>query len=399
MRNILILGAFIQYMLIPGGSCTGHQSGSRVSDTLTIVSFNLYGAPDSEWSRRLTMILDELELLRPDLIALQEAVQTSSSGGSDNRAKALADSLSERTGYGYTCIFERTHTGWGIYDEGVAVLTRHLVLDTDVLALPPGLFTRKVLWVRTLTASGIVNFYTTHLSYGNQEEERISQVRAIREFIERKQTDSIAVADILCSDFNTIPGSPPIQLLVAPDSSGLKFRDSWAEINPGIPGYTIPSNNPSSRIDYVFAGSGEQTRIHGCNLVLDQPDSVGIYPSDHIGVVSRLETAIHKLNMSILSPSPKSEVSGETLISWSAGAPTDSLRYKLYISDDAGRSWKELWDGWKSTPSWLWNSGLFPDGTRFLIRVAAVGDTSFGMTQSAAPFTVNNPGMPLRKWN
>ena len=50
----------------------GQNSG--VSDTLKVMTLNLYGNPTSNWENRQRMILDELEKLQPDLIGLQEVI-------------------------------------------------------------------------------------------------------------------------------------------------------------------------------------------------------------------------------------------------------------------------------------------------------------------------------------
>jgi len=336
------------------------------------------------------MILDELELLQPDLIGLQEVIDPG--GGMDNRAKVLADSLFYRTGFSYEHIYEYTHFSWGTWDEGIGILSRHIILDSDVAELPPGVFQRKALWCRILTSSGIVNFVDTHLSFGNQQQQRILQVEAIKAFISQKSADSVAFANILCGDFNSIPNSPPILLLTVPDTNGTVYIDSWEETNPGQPGYTVPSDNPSERIDYIFIKDGESGGVIGSEVVFEEPNANGIYPSDHLGVFSTLKTTIHKLNMNILSPLAGDEVFGETMISWSFGSQPEPLTIMLYLSNDAGRTWREEWTGPNANNSYVWNTLLAPDGARYMLRIAAVGDTSFGMTQSAGTFTVNNPG-------
>jgi len=364
----------------------------NLEDTLKVVTFNLYGAPESEWPDRQRKILDELELLQPDLIALQEVVETPEQQGLDNRARVLADSLYYRTGDSYNYIFERTHFAWNTFDEGIAILTKHIIVESGVGALPPGIFERKVLWTRVLTPSGIVNFFDTHLSFGNQESVREAQVNAIKEFIAEKSADQKAVANILCGDFNAIPNSSPILSLTNPGTGNVVYFDSWAEANPGQPGYTMPSENPTSRIDYIFLRNDQKIKIINSKLVFDQPTTSGNYPSDHLGVFSTFKTSVHTVDLSINSPLPGDEVSGETTISWSYGETSEPLTVNIYLSDDAGKTWYEEWAGTGENDSYLWNTSLFADGTRYMLRITAFGDSSFGTAQSTGTFTVNNPG-------
>ena len=241
--------AFVVLLVIAYLAIFTHPITVHASDTLKILTFNIYGAPDSDWEIRERLILEELAILQPDFIGLQEIVQNPAAVvGPDNRAKVLADSLYYRTGIRYDFRYAYTHFSWGQFDEGIAILSRHIILDSDSLDLPPGNFARKVLWNRILSPAGIINFFDTHLSYGDQEPVRIQQVQAIKPYIEQINSDSIAVSNILCGDFNAIPGSPPILLLTLPDTNGIVYLDSWNEANPGSPGYTVPSNNPASII-------------------------------------------------------------------------------------------------------------------------------------------------------
>ena len=364
-----------------------------MNDTLKILTFNIYGAPNSDWPARQKMIIDELVKLQPDLIGFQEIVQTPAPGiGADNRAKIIADSLYYRTGVFYDFVFGYTHFSWNQYDEGISILSRHIILDNGELSLPPGLFNRKVIWCRLLTPAGIVNFFDTHLSHGEQEPTRIAQVASIKTYIDSISTDSVAIVNLLCGDLNSDPDQPPILQLTVPDSNGIVYLDSWGEANPGQPGYTVPSDIPTSRIDYIFLRGGGIAEIINSELVMNQPNANNIYPSDHLGVLSQVQTNIFDLSLNILSPLPGDEVSGQTNISWTLSSSVEPVTIRIFISRDGGEHWWEEWSGQSGSNSYSWNTMLVPDGTWYMVRVAAMGDTSYGLTQTAGTFTVNNPG-------
>lgn len=390
MKSTFVFPVLLGFLFI---STTIISAGPLPNDTLKVVTFNLYGAPNSDWAIRQKMILDELEQIQPDLIGFQEVVQTPAPGvGDDNRAKILADSLFYRTGYFYDFVFAYTHLSWNQFDEGIAILTRHQILDSEELALPPGLFHRKALWCRVLTPAGMINFFDTHLSFGNQEPVRIQQVQAIMAFVAAKNADSLAAANLLCGDFNAIPSSLPIHLLTTPDSAGGFYYDSWAVANPGQPGFTVPSNNPDARIDYIFLKDGEYGEVLGSQIVLNQPNANNIFPSDHFGVLSWFKTLNPKIDLDILSPLPGAVVSGQTTICWTFPTLPQLPTIHLYLSNDAGKTWWQEWSGQSATNSYLWNTQSVNDGTRYLLKVVAVGDSSFGFARSAGTFTVNNPG-------
>jgi len=362
-----------------------------ISDTLKVMTFNVYGAPNSEWDTRISMIVDDISTLNPDLICLQEIVETPGYQGIDNRVKILADSLFERTGIGYDFRWERTHFSWSVFDEGIAILTPHVILDNDFVDLPQGLFPRKCLWGKILTPSGIVNLFDTHLSFGSQEETRIEQVRALKEFITQKSHENYSVANILCGDFNSIPYSPPINLLTSEDSLGVVYVDSWKEINPGDPGYSMTSDNPTARIDYIFLKNDSDSEILTSEQVFNNPNEDEIFPSDHIGFLSRFNTHSSAMDIQLLNPMANDEISGEVEIIWSIEEEFE-LNYKIFVSDDAGKRWQSLYEGPIQDNSFRWNTSTYHDGVNYKIRVVAVDDSLFGIVQSFGTFTINNPG-------
>ncbi len=385
----LIYGLF----LLPGLlTAVVPAQSHNLSDTLRVLSFNIYGAPDSNWPVRRSMILDNLVELQPDIIALQEVVETPGTGGADNRARILSDSLYFMTGTHYEYRWQRTHFSWNQFDEGIAVLSRYPILDSGFIELPPGLFSRKALWCRVLTPAGIVNFFDTHLSFGNQEAVRLAQVRSLKQYVAGIVSDSTAVLTFVSGDFNTGPVSPPIELMVNTDSLGMRYLDTWREANPGQNGYTIPSDNPSDRIDYVFLLDNHRGRIHDLRLVFDQSNTENIYPSDHIGVLGTFTSTLHKPQISIISPLAGAIVSGETPINWSIASPPEPLSVTLYLSSDGGRSWWQEFSGPAGGNPYNWNTLQVDDGSHYLLRIVAEGDSSFAMAQTSGTFTVNNPG-------
>jgi endonuclease/exonuclease/phosphatase family metal-dependent hydrolase len=370
----------------------GKAIESDQESVIKVLTFNLHGW-EVEWPTRLSMIVDELEELQPDVIGLQEVLQTPGSGGVDNSAKVIADSLYHRTGIRYDYMFERTHTGWGRYDEGLGIMTRHSIVEKGVRDLPAGVFQRKVLYCGVLTPVGFVHFFDTHLSHLPQDEPvRVAQVQAIREYVEAKRADGRSAANIVCGDFNATPDSPPIRILTEVDSGGVYCVDSWADIHPGQPGYTDPAEAPQARIDYVFLKAGDKSEVLDSRLVLNRPGPGGIYPSDHFGVFSTFETTLNRLDVSLLSPLAGDRVSGQVDITWTCEHQPDSLSIILFFSDDGGERWSELWSGQREENIYRWNTLSVSDGTQYMLRLVAMGDSSFGMTEPNGTFTVDNPG-------
>jgi endonuclease/exonuclease/phosphatase family metal-dependent hydrolase len=75
-----------------------------------------------------------------------------------------------------------------------------------------------------------------------------------------------------------------------------KFTDAYATTNPGMPGFTCctdiaaPAPNPTSRIDIVFFHGGvtaQSVELVGVDPAKRTP--MGVWPSDHAGVVASLQ--------------------------------------------------------------------------------------------------------------
>jgi endonuclease/exonuclease/phosphatase family metal-dependent hydrolase len=84
-------------------------------------------------------------------------------------------------------------------------------------------------------------FMDTHLDYRPDEKERLINADELKEIVARAGKTPI----ILCGDFNTFPKSPTHQKIK-------KFlADTW-EIRGKGNGFTIPTERPDNRIDYIW---------------------------------------------------------------------------------------------------------------------------------------------------
>ena len=84
-------------------------------------------------------------------------------------------------------------------------------------------------------------------------------------------------------------------------------------------------------------------------------------------------------------------LSGATSVTWSGGAPTDSL--ELWFSPDAGRSWQLLERSVPNTGAYLWNTTTVEDCGLGLVNIFLKDEDGhiYGRNQSSL-FAINNPG-------
>jgi endonuclease/exonuclease/phosphatase family metal-dependent hydrolase len=249
---------------------------------LKVITYNIMGMkPGTDPPTRLYHIIQNLKVLNPDIIGLQEINESLNSGGTDNQAVLIADSLSSYFGITYYYYYSQTHLSWNNqFKEFIGIISKYPVEQQGFYQLVPGAFPRKVVWNLINTPLGKINFFNTHFDYQSSSV-RLQQATQTINYITQQESQYQSIATILTGDFNDTPGSSPINYIL-----NANFWDSFAEANPGIPGYTVPSNAPTSKIDYVFYKYTGQLLIDSSRIIMDQPYSGNSYCSDHLGVMT-----------------------------------------------------------------------------------------------------------------
>lgn len=269
---------------------------SEVNDlddsTLSVATWNLWGRY-GDYENRAPAIESTIKAVGPDVICLQECWGEREGRG---QAEALADA----------CGFPYWHYGWRLDLEhlvGNAILSKHPLDHLQVLPLPG--FTDDdmmgcIVAARVNLRFGGVPIITTHLDYRKANSAlRQTQIGHVMRAVQSSPND--AYPAVVCGDFNSVPISDEIRMMrghsVGP-VSGLAFQDSWDyAVGDEGEGFTWDLENPSteaaiagrSRLDYIFVEAGlfrdrgvpRGTRRFG--FAVD-----GVWPSDHLGVVTTL---------------------------------------------------------------------------------------------------------------
>lgn len=260
---------------------------ASAQEPLKVVTYNLQGMrPGSNWSIRLFFIIQYLEVLDPDVICLQEINETMTGGGEDNMARTIAEALSDHFGMTYHYYFAQTHVAWDQFYEGIGIVSKYPVTEEGFRSLPQSTFPRKVAWNRIDSPLGPLNVFSTHLAYQSGDNAmRVQQVETIMAYIAEIEAANPSSAAILGGDFNTTPGTDPINLLVnVPGDS--HYVDTYAAANPGQNGYTVPAEAPTSRIDFLFYRHTGSLLVDTSYVVMNAPYDGSHYPSDHRGVMT-----------------------------------------------------------------------------------------------------------------
>lgn len=279
------------------------------TDTLRVMTWNLWWR-FGPWKERREAILRTLEAERPDVLGLQEVWASNDEGG-ENLAAWLAERLGMHWAWSRSPVQDRWHARNGgdpSVDVGVAVLSRHPILETAERGLPTvtGVADdgKTVLHALVDVPGGPLPFFTTHLNSGVPDSEvRCAQVRALAAFVVERARGPYP--PVVTGDFNAEPDFDEMRLMcgmkTAPAAPGLVFLDTWRFADPALPTGTWDISRKDSAVfgerpyclDYILVGlPGPAGRglPRAARRAGDAPVD-GIWPSDHAAVIAELALA------------------------------------------------------------------------------------------------------------
>ena len=247
------------------------QGVTGSSDTVRILSFNIYHGATMKGDFNLDLIAGVIKEADPDLVALQEVdFKTRRALGYD-----LATELGWRTKMASLFGMAMPYDGGG-YGEGV--LSRYSFIASRNMPLP---FTgnnepRAVLMATTKLPEGdTIIFIGTHFDHTGNETDRILQAKKVNELL-----SGVRYPAILAGDLNAEPGSTPILIL----------EDLWGHAyDEAVPSPTYPSDAPAKKIDYVMYYPKDRWKVISSEVICD---SVVSDHCAHLVVLELLEGGI-----------------------------------------------------------------------------------------------------------
>eukprot|EP00759_Apiculatamorpha_spiralis_P052840 PhF_6_TR6033/c0_g1_i2/m.8708 len=289
-------------------SCTSVYTGTNA---LKLMAFNSANYDDHEgWTTRLELILDGIQQEAPDVICLSEIRLNPdspySSANYQNMAEQILMGLNNRGLYNgakvvvtpfmyypivgyqeeYACPKSLSKDQQTHYWEGLAVISKLPVGQSGQLYMPkPATGTdlnfRGTQHVVVTLPDGVNQLHVFNTHFGLDQGTLDYNAKATLSYMAPYVTGTNALS-VLVGDMNADPTNNAIR--------SLKFAglaDVWAQLNPKDPGYTIPSDSPSTRIDYIWASRSVSKGAQTMQLMYTKPDpTTGLYASDHLGVVA-----------------------------------------------------------------------------------------------------------------
>ena len=254
----------------------------RCDVTFRLLTLNLWNIGEP-LEPRYRALAAGLKKLRPDIVCLQEVDRDPKSGR--DQAELVADMwrLSHHVG-----------------ENGLSILSSQPAVRSAIEPLPqmPDDPPRKVLLAEFVLEARRLLVVNTHLAYRpKMVEERRKQAQAMLTAVRRHDPKPGDCPKVLCGDFNDVPDSPAIRLVLDDE---LGFRDAFAKCHPRSHGFTYsPTRNPyvgsswteNQRIDYVFLSRG--LTANNCTVVFDGTRGLD-FVSDHFAVFCRIQFAARR---------------------------------------------------------------------------------------------------------
>lgn len=229
------------------------------------------------WEDRWEVILKGLGRYQPDVVAFQETFNGD-----------WMEKMKQKAEFPYL-VFPHDQAGLSLFSKFPIDRWEWMTMETQS---PTEDYMRYVLYAELGVREHRLAVLNTHLSWKLGEGSvREDQVHELIGFAEKHAGD---METIVMGDFNTPPGTPEIQQM---EGDG-KFTDTFAAKHPESPGLTWDNANPYAggsgtlmpdrRIDYIFVRNQSEVLrdLVSVDLVFKEPDSSGVYATDHFGVMA-----------------------------------------------------------------------------------------------------------------
>jgi len=256
---------------------------------IKIITLNTWKG-DGLYNERLALMAGQLKVLQPDILCLQESLQSLDT--ELDTASTLARHLDMQ------CIFTPARKKFRLCEgkellcySGLAILTFFEVLDQQVTSLPvdnddPDRIAMNVLLNIQGTPWVITNLHLTHLQ--NREQLRLQQLQAMAE---SPFGHGSTKPRIICGDFNC--GRESWEFKQWRSTSEYEIIDCYTSGKGELPGNTFTASDGKSKcIDFILA-LRQQTSptffTQKAQVVVNQPAQDGLLPSDHFGVCVEMD--------------------------------------------------------------------------------------------------------------
>jgi endonuclease/exonuclease/phosphatase family metal-dependent hydrolase len=245
-----------------------------------VVTLNLE-QDHKRWQARCRLLIEEIDRLKPDIIAFNEVSVPLQS------ARSLQKAAAELAGIEYNLV-QQTRVNGLSKVEGEALLTRFSVVETGNLDYQARDMVALV--ARIMVGGMPLDAYVTHLYMSRGDDSlRLFQVQQLLAWIDTRDDVS---ERIVCGDFNAEPDTPSAALMATrfrPTQTAPTAFTPLADDNGSVSHPYWPRMDRC--IDYIWASPGLHIVASSVCFNRSSPDDPSLWPSDHAGVWADFEKA------------------------------------------------------------------------------------------------------------
>lgn len=253
---------------------------------IRIITLNTWKG-DGQYDWRLQLMSRDLYTLMPDILCLQESVQ--SADRTIDTAGHLADYLKMELIYAPVRLKRRIIDNEEILCySGLAILSRFPFDSSWITELPCAREDQEriAFSARLHTDIGLLTVSNIHLTHlAGLDDLRFEQFQS---FLEKNSGEKSQSTWICCGDLNIHFGEKILSLYEKRNC--IKITDCYLDGNGTQPGITLAGKSPDTvsplhRIDHILHIHNNSTlQCNNAQVVLNEADFEGCYPSDHFGV-------------------------------------------------------------------------------------------------------------------
>jgi len=260
-RDWIIYGLPSVLLWLNACSAPAVAQGEPGQTSLRFVSYNIKHGQGNDGRVDLGRTAKALKDLDPDLVGLQEVDAGARRSGDVDQAAELGKRLGMHHAFAAFMDFQG-----GQY--GLAVLSKHPINRVESIRLPTGNEPRVALAAEIDIDGKRLMLVNLHFDWVGDDNFRFAQAQTLR-----KRLAEFDLPTVVLGDFNDQPDSRTVNL----------FRDEFLEADkPERDRFTIPSVDPRSEIDFLFAGPAKRWEVDRVD-VIDQP-----LASDHRPVLAEM---------------------------------------------------------------------------------------------------------------
>ncbi|MFZ4412646.1 MAG: endonuclease/exonuclease/phosphatase family protein [Bacteroidales bacterium] len=271
-----------------------------------ILTLNLHTYQETQQNEKFNIITDIIGKMDIDFIALQECAQNKSSAIKegivrvDNMALIISDRLKQKYNANYNYVWNWSHYGWTVWEEGLAILSKYPLLASEDRYISSvtdvnNISSRKAMYATYQLPKGRINIFSAHTHWRTSltDEEQNNEIKNIQLMVDEKEALTPVKASIICGDFNGNPTSD------FPWSEGYNtmmknndYKDSFFEIYPAANSkppqsiYNTIGGDLPGRIDYIFIKNNAYLKVVDSQIIFKNDVAGNV--SDHYAVLTKL---------------------------------------------------------------------------------------------------------------